>query len=57
LTEPYALKPSVVEGLWRLGYRVFPLIDWGAAESILVEETQVQGVNDPRRRAGKASGY
>lgn len=57
LTEPYALNPSVVEGLWRLGYRVFPLIDWGAAESILVEETQVQGVNDPRRRAGKASGY
>lgn len=56
VTEPYGFSPTLVEGLWQRGYQVIPFRTWGAAESILVQGEQSQGVNDPRRPAGEAKG-
>lgn len=59
ITEPYALKSSVVQDLWSMGYRVVPFASWGAAESILVNPKTklLYGANDSRKPAGKAFGY
>ncbi len=58
ITEPYALKPNVVQNLWEMGYRVAPFSTWGAAESIFVNPKtgSRQGANDNRKSAGKAVG-
>lgn len=59
ITDPYALKPNVVQGLWEMGYRVTPFFPWGAAESILVNPKtgMLYGTNDSRKPAGKAVSY
>lgn len=59
VTEPYALKPQVVQKLWEKGYRVMPFINWGAAESIQVDVKNQTffGANDRRKSAGKAVGF
>ena len=59
ITDPYALKPNVVQGLWEMGYRVAPFLPWGAAESILVnpKSQMLYGTNDSRKPAGKAVAY
>jgi gamma-glutamyltranspeptidase / glutathione hydrolase len=58
-TESNTLDAASVQKLWQLGYKVTPLVSWGAAESILVDpETELlYGANDRRRPAGKAVGY
>jgi gamma-glutamyltranspeptidase / glutathione hydrolase len=59
VTEPYALKSEVVQELWEKGYRIMPFINWGAAESIQVNEKNrsFSGANDRRKSAGKAVGF
>lgn len=59
ITEPYALKPSVVQDLWSMGYRVAPFLTWGAAESIFVNQKTgaLYGANDSRKPAGEAVAY
>ncbi len=59
ITEPYGLKSSTVQRLWEMGYRVVPFSTWGASESILVnpKTNTFNGVNDPRKIAGKAIAY
>lgn len=59
ITEPYALKPDVVQNLWQMGYRVAPFLPWGAAESILVDPKKglTWGADDRRKPAGKAVAY
>lgn len=59
VTEPNALDAASVQKLWQLGYKVTPLVSWGAAESILVdpETDALYGANDPRHPAGAAVGY
>lgn len=59
ITEPYALKSSVVQDLWSMGYRVAPFLTWGAAESILVNPKTgaLYGANDSRKPAGEAVAY
>ena len=62
ITEPYALKSSVVQNLWSMGYRVisFPIFpNWGAAESISVNPKTglLYGANDNRKPAGEAIAY
>jgi gamma-glutamyltranspeptidase/glutathione hydrolase len=58
-TEPYALKSASLQKLWELGYRVAPLLTWGAAESLLADPKteSLYGANDSRRPAGEALGY
>ena len=55
-TEPYALPNSVFQQLWRMGYRIVPLPNWGAAESIAIDPvTQKRyGLHDSRKLTGKA---
>jgi len=59
VTEPYALKSTVVQELWEMGYRVIPFLSWGAAESIWVnpQKSLLYGSNDSRKPAGKAVAY
>lgn len=59
ITEPYALKSSVVQELWEMGYRVVPFSTWGAAESILVNPKTklLYGAKDNRKLAGQAVAY
>ena len=58
VTEPFALKPAVVQSLWEKGYRIVPIPGWGAAESILIgQDSTFHGANDPRKPAGQATGY
>lgn len=59
ITEPYALKPNVVQELWEMGYKVIPFFSWGAAESIWVnpQKSLLYGSNDRRKPAGKAIAY
>lgn len=59
VTEPNALDAASVQKLGQLGYKITPLVSWGAAESILVDpETELlHGANDSRRPAGAAVGY
>lgn len=58
VTEPYALKSPDFLSLWESGYRVAPLVSWGAAESILIDPKTrlLYGANDSRRPAGAAIG-
>ncbi len=59
ITEPYGLKPKVVQGLWEKGYRVAPFLSWGAAESIFVDSKTglLYGASDFRKSAGAAIAY
>jgi gamma-glutamyltranspeptidase / glutathione hydrolase len=57
VTEPYALNTDTNLSLWRKGYRVVPFQSWGAAETIMIEPGLLQGMNDPRKPAGRAIGY
>lgn len=59
VTEPYALKPNVVQDLSSMGYKIVPFTSWGAAESILVnpQTNLLDGVNDSRKPAGGALAY
>ncbi len=57
-SEPYAIKSDVSQNLWGMGYRVVPLIPWGAAESILADPSgQLQEGIDHRKPAGAAVAY
>lgn len=59
VTEPYAVRSGVFQHLWEMGYRVAPFINWGAAESILVNpQTGLMiGASDRRKSAGQAAAY
>lgn len=56
LVEPYALTNPVFQQLWRMGYRVVPFPNWGAAESIAIDLTTktIYGLHDSRKRTGSA---
>lgn len=56
LAEPYALPNSVFQQLWRMGYRVVPFLNWGAAESIAIDPTTktIYGLHDSRKPTGAA---
>ncbi len=56
LAEPYALTNKVFQQLWRMGYRVVPFPNWGAAESIAIDPTTktIYGLHDSRKRTGSA---
>lgn len=56
LVEPYALTNKVFQQLWRMGYRVVPFPNWGAAESIAINPTTktIYGLHDSRKRTGSA---
>lgn len=55
-SEPFAIKSNVKQELWGMGYRVVPLIPWGAAESVLSDpDSQLLiGGHDSRKPAGAA---
>ncbi len=58
--EPNALKLETISQLWKMDYKVIPTpFVWGAAESILTnpDTGEFNGVNDPRKPAGKAVAY
>jgi len=60
MTDPYALKSSVVQDLWGMGYVVLPFfLPWGAAESIWVNPKTglLYGANDSRKPAGASAAY
>lgn len=40
ITEPFALKSSVFQNLWEMGFRVIPFPRWGAANSIYIDSNQ-----------------
>jgi gamma-glutamyltranspeptidase / glutathione hydrolase len=40
ITEPFALKSSVFQNLWEMGFRVIPFPKWGAANSIYIDSNQ-----------------
>jgi gamma-glutamyltranspeptidase/glutathione hydrolase len=56
ITEPYALPNSVFQQLWRMGYRVMPFPNWGAAKSIGIDPTTktIYGLHDSRKPTGLA---
>lgn len=56
LAEPYALTNPVFRQLWRMGYRVIPFPNWGAAESIAIDPItkRIYGLHDSRKRTGSA---
>jgi len=56
ITEPYALPNPVFQQLWRMGYRVMPFPNWGAAESITIDPTTqtIYGLHDSRKPTGAA---
>lgn len=56
ITEPYALPNPVFQQLWRMGYRVMPFPNWGAAESIAIDPTTktIYGLHDSRKPTGSA---
>lgn len=58
-SEPAALPFDTVRGLWGMGYRVIPIIPWGAAESVMVKPQNrlLKGANDTRKPAGEAVAY
>jgi gamma-glutamyltranspeptidase/glutathione hydrolase len=51
------VPPDMVWLLERRGDKVIPAAPWGAAHSILVNGTELQGVADPRAVGAKAEGY
>jgi gamma-glutamyltranspeptidase/glutathione hydrolase len=51
------VPPDTVWLLERRGDKVIPAEPWGAAHSILVTDTGLQGVADPRAAGSKAEGY
>ena len=59
IAEDRAITPESLGGLRLRGYKVMPFMNWGAAESILVDpDTGVRlGVNDIRKPAGSAAAY
>ena len=59
VAESQAITPETLRGLQLRGYKVMPFMQWGAAESILVDlDTGIMhGVNDIRKPAGKAIAY
>lgn len=58
LSEPYALSKPEVERLTAMGYKVIPFQQWGAAESLAVNEDGLFiGGHDRRRQAGSAQGF
>lgn len=58
-SEPYAVTSDVSRGLWGMGYRVLPLIPWGAAESVMAVPSNhnLKGGHDKRKPAGAAVAY
>lgn len=57
-SEPAALPFDTVRGLWGMGYRVIPVIPWGAAESVTMKPDRLlKGANDTRKPAGEAVAY
>ena len=56
LTEPDALPNSEFQQLWRMGYRVVPFFNWGAAESIAIDPATktIYGLHDSRKPTGAA---
>ena len=58
LSEPQAITPETFRGLKLRGYSILPFMQYGAAESILVNsDGTITGVNDVRKPAGKALAY
>lgn len=58
LSEPQAITPETFRGLKLRGYNILPFMQYGAAESILVNsDGTITGVNDGRKPAGKAVAY
>lgn len=58
VSEPQAISAETFRGLKLRGYEILPFIQWGAAESILVNpDGTIVGVNDVRKPAGKAIAY
>lgn len=51
------VPPDTVWLLQRRGDKVIPAEPWGAAHSILITDTGLQGVADPRAAGAKAEGY
>ena len=56
LVEPCALTNPAFQQLWRIGYRVVPFLNWGAAESIAIDPKTktIYGLHDSRKRSGSA---
>ncbi len=56
LTEPYAVSNPVFQQLWRMGYRIIPFPNWGAAESIALDPATktIYGLHDSREPTGSA---
>lgn len=56
LTEPYAVSNPVFQQLWRMGYRIIPFPNWGAAESIAIDPATktIYGLHDSREPTGSA---
>ncbi len=58
VSEPQAINAETLRGLKLRGYEIVPFIQWGAAESILVNsDGTIVGINDVRKPAGKAIAY
>ena len=58
LSEPQAISPETFRGLKLRGYNILPFMQYGAAESILIDsDGTMTGVNDIRKPAGKAVAY
>ena len=58
LSEPQAITPETFRGLKLRGYNILPFMQYGAAESILIEpDGTMTGVNDIRKPAGQAVAY
>ncbi|HEY9771892.1 MAG TPA: gamma-glutamyltransferase [Coleofasciculaceae cyanobacterium] len=58
VSEPEAINAETFRGLKLRGYEIVPFMQWGAAESILVNpDGTIVGVNDIRKPAGKAIAY
>ena len=55
----YGIDSDTLVKLWSQGYKVIPFLNWGAAESILVdrESGEFIGVNDTRKIAGQAVSF
>jgi gamma-glutamyltranspeptidase / glutathione hydrolase len=59
MNQPFGINNQVLQDLFQMGYKLAPLSNWGAAESILVDQNTgiFSGANDSRKPAGKAVAY
>ena len=54
ISEPYAINTNVFLELWEMGYKILPIPQWGAAQSIYVSPHtgRIFSINDVRKPAG-----